>query len=191
MALRDILGRYEARDNAAGTDKACWHSYGPLYEQLLAPYRESARDVLEIGVYSGASVAAWADYFEDARVDGADIDLTRLKFGVDHPRIRYHLVDCTLPDAPERLGGKRYDVIVEDASHLPDHQVATADIFAPHIGPGGIYVLEDIAGQHAPRVRQGLEAVALKHGLQLEWHDLRHLNGVFDDIVAVLRRPAH
>lgn len=187
--LRAILQRYESYDHLSGTDKATVHSYGPLYEEIMLPFKDTATNVLEIGVLTGASVAAWADYFRDAHVDGADIDVSRIRFGADHPRIRYHEVDCTLPDAPQRLGGKHYDVIVEDASHIPDHQVATAGIFAPYIKPGGMYVLEDILGDHAPYVRRGLEAVASKHGMQLDWHDLRANKGCLNDIVAVLRRP--
>ena len=181
--LSVILNRYASYDSRSGTDKDTVHSYGPLYEELMRPFKHTATAVLEIGVLTGASVAAWADYFQGAHVDGADVDVSRIVFGADHPRIRYHEVDCTLPDAPHRLGGKLYDVIVEDASHFPEHQVATAGIFAPYIKPGGVYVLEDIRGDHAPYVRLGLEAVASQHGMRLEWHDLRFA------IVAVLRRP--
>ena len=42
--------------------------------------------------------------------------------------------------------GLEFDLIVEDGSHLPDHQVASLDAFAPFLKHTGVYVLEDIEG---------------------------------------------
>jgi hypothetical protein len=192
-------------DNAFGTDKDTTHSYGALYEALFAPRRESARAVLELGVYSGASALVWAEYFTRASVVGADITLSRLRFGADHPRIRFVQTDATVPAAiaatsaaaaelglaPAGLAAPAaYDVIVDDASHDPNHQVASAELFVPSLAPGGVYVIEDIAGDRADFVRSNLARIAERHGLAFAWHDLRDKKGRFDDIVAVIERPA-
>jgi predicted O-methyltransferase YrrM len=71
--FHDILQRYASAHCESGTDKTTSHSYGELYSELFAPIRTSAKRVLEIGVYSGASVAALADYFEGAEVEGIDL----------------------------------------------------------------------------------------------------------------------
>jgi predicted O-methyltransferase YrrM len=172
-----------SKDCLTGTDKTTTHAYGPLYDVLFAPYRETARRVLEIGVQTGASVLAFADYFANADIDGIDIDFKPLKYGIGHPRITYYLLDGTSPAAAKKLG-KQYDIIVEDASHLPEHQVVTLDLFAPSLSPGGVYVIEDIATE---AVKPRLAEVAARHGLVMEWHDTRHVKGQFDDIVAVFR----
>jgi predicted O-methyltransferase YrrM len=180
--MSDALGKYARRNGLlAGTDKTTTHAYGPLYDALFGPYRERARRVLEIGVHTGASVLAFADFFVNATIDGVDIDYRDLKFGINHPRIAYYLLDGTSPDTAAKLGGS-YDVIVEDASHRPDHQVASLDAFAPRLSPGGVYVIEDIGDVG---VRPRLEETAARHGLAMEWHDLRGVKGQFDDVVAV------
>jgi hypothetical protein len=64
-----VLARHASRHNADGTGKTTLarHAYGPLYSRLFEPYRDAAREVLEIGVCSGASVLAMAEFFREAR----------------------------------------------------------------------------------------------------------------------------
>lgn len=190
------LARYASHHNESGTDKNTSHAYGPLYSRLFAPLRDTARAVLEIGVYSGASALAMADFFGAAQVTGVDITLQNLRFGRFHPRISFRQLDGTLPDAPAvLLGGEPggfWDVVLDDASHRPEDQVASFRVWGPHVAPGGIYVIEDIDGAHADAVRAGLEGAASQLGgfEAVEWHDLRSVKGQFDDIVAVVRRRA-
>ena len=168
-----------------GTDKTTTHAYGDLYDTMFEPYRDTAKRVLEIGIWGGASIFAFAQFFEGAEIDGVDIDLSRILYGLDQPRIRYHVADGCSPDTARMLrevGNRRaFDLIVEDASHIPDHQVATLDAFAPSLAPGGLYVIEDIGDVS---VRPRLEEVAAKHGLAMTWHDLRGIKGQFDDVLA-------
>lgn len=202
--LTELLAARASVDNAHGTDKDTTHSYGPLYEALFAPRRDATRAVLELGVYSGASALVWAEYFPNARVVGADITLARVRFGADHPRVRFVQADATVPAAVAATsaaaaalglagaggGAPAYDLILDDASHDPAHQVASAELFAPLLAPGGLYVIEDIAGATAPLVSFQLARLAEAQGLAFAWHDLRDRKGRFDDIVAVLERPA-
>jgi predicted O-methyltransferase YrrM len=183
--LCDILACYEAQHNKHGTDKTTSHAYGPLYERLLERHRDTAKNVLEIGVYSGASCCAFADYFKGALVDGIDITLANvLEKHARHARTRYRRLDGTDPDTPRALGNL-YDVILDDASHAPDDQVRSLDLFAPYLRRGGTYIIEDISSHTAAETRRRLSEVGQKHGLRMEWHDLTHVKGQFDDIVAV------
>lgn len=179
-----ILKKYEGRTNYEGTDKNSLHSYGPVYDRIFEPIRESARTVLEIGVLSGASLVALEEYFPNATIHGIDINLSRLKHGINHPRINFAKMDGTAPDTPARFNAK-FDLIIEDASHLPDHQVKSLDIFADFLNPGGIYIIEDIDGAFEKDLRQRLKSVADRHGLSMEWMDLRSIKKRYDDILAV------
>jgi hypothetical protein len=185
--MQAAFKKYESVSNYEGTDKDTLHAYGPLYERLFAPIKDSCKDFLEIGVFSGASLAAFADFFEHAQLIGIDIDLSRLKFGKDHPRIAVHQMDGTQAASASQLG-RQFDVILDDGSHLPNHQVASLDVFAPYLKPDGMYVIEDINGAYVHDLKPRLESTAKKHGLTMEWYDLRQVKGRFDDIVAVFRR---
>jgi hypothetical protein len=45
------------------TDKNTVHSYLPLYQELLIRKKETARHVLEVGIFMGGSIQLWHDFF--------------------------------------------------------------------------------------------------------------------------------
>ena len=186
------LANISHEDNTYGTDKVTTHSYGDLYDAVCSAYSRSAPlDILELGTYSGAFLHALADFFPCARLAAVDIRLDRVTYA---PTGRMTLVehDATDPGLVGTLQSKgfdAFDIIIDDASHRPVDQVQTLRLCAPLLKPGGTYVIEDIEGAHAEHVRAAVDDVARALGLQLEWHDLRHVKGRFDDIIAVLRRP--
>lgn len=191
--FEDALRKYASDHNETGTDKTTSHAYGPLYSHLFDPMREvdAVDAVLEIGVYSGASAQAISEFFPDAAVVGVDVTLDRVKFGLDNPMITFVQGDGTDPALAKSLD-TQFDIIIEDASHRADDQVAAVHAFGPYLSPGGLFVIEDISGQQDLAVlRERLETAAKEHGLEtpIGWYDLRAVKGQFDDIVAVIRRP--
>lgn len=183
----EVLAKYAHWDCNFGTDKTITHAYGDLYDSLFEPMQKSARRVLEIGVYSGASVLSFAEFFEGATVDGIDISKESIKFGLDNPRITYHLLDGTKQSTRDQLTDK-YDVILEDASHEPYDQIETFRLFASSLAPGGVFIMEDVNGLHYELLVKEMGEIARSHGLEVEWHDLRSIKGRFDDIVGVFRK---
>jgi predicted O-methyltransferase YrrM len=191
-SLQASIAKYSSFWVKHGTDKDTMHSYGPLYERLLAPYRETATRVLEIGLYSGASLVVWAEYFKKATIDGVDIDASLWRFDLfplKDPRIRMHELDGTLLSAPAELvkrgAPEAFDVIIEDGSHSAQHQVSHLEAFASSIAPGGIYIIEDIMQENVLKLHKPLAELCAKHSLRCEWHDLRRNKHRPDDIVAV------
>lgn len=182
--FENILKRYESHFNLHGTDKNTVHSYAPVYDRIFAPIRESTKTVLEIGVLTGAALVALEDYFPNATIHGIDISFNYLSFGTDRSRIRLWNMDGTSPETPIRLD-TRFDLIIEDASHIPEHQVKSLDIFAPFLTPGGTYIIEDIEGAYEKALQPQLRSVADKHNLTMEWIDLRPVKQRNDDILAV------
>lgn len=185
--VMNFFNRYSAEENTDGTDKTTTHAYGDLYSKLFEPYRYSAKNMLEIGVYSGASVLAFAEYLENAQLDGIDITFDNIKFGKNHPRIKYHKVDGTTNEARKLFGNKKYDIILDDGSHMPEHQIASFKVFAPMLNKGGMYIIEDINENYVNQLKKELNIIAENNGLTMDWHDLRSIKGRFDDIVAVFR----
>jgi hypothetical protein len=198
-AFEEILDRYGSDHNNTGTDKNTNHPYGPLYGRLFAPIRERARRVLEVGVYSGASVVCLAEFFEGARVVGVDITLDRVAFGRDHPRVTLERADATSEaELHAAVGDGPYDLILDDASHLKSHQLSTFRLLAPSRlarTPGAMYVIEDIKVgtevgeiQEFQRFQRELSSEAARLGFYpIEWYDMRRESGLQDDVVAVIR----
>ena len=66
MSLEQIV------DNTR-TDKNTTHSHLPLYESLFKNKKETAQNILEIGIQNGGSIKLWRDYFTNATIYGLDI----------------------------------------------------------------------------------------------------------------------
>ena len=66
MSLEEI-------SNNSKTDKNTTHSYLPLYQKLLINKKETAKNVLEVGICNGGSIKLWNDFFTNATIYGLDI----------------------------------------------------------------------------------------------------------------------
>lgn len=126
---------------ACGTDKSSrGHGYTWCYEQELGHRRDATLRLLEIGVFDGASLRAWREYFPRATVHGIDIDpRCAVHEGVfigsqdDHAFLR---------EVAARAGP--FDVVVDDGSHAGRDVLASMLALWPHVRPGGCYVIEDL-----------------------------------------------
>lgn len=131
-----------------GTDKGpLEHNYTPYYHMLLGNRRDTATSILEIGVFKGASLLMWADYFPSAKIHGIDISLPpELK----HPRVLLHKINQSNKADIVKFAEKYapFDLIVDDGSHMSEHQVCCLEWLFPFLGNKGIYVIEDLETSH-------------------------------------------
>lgn len=134
----DALGR------RYGTDKASdGHNYLAAYEEFLFPYRDKAEIVMEIGVRDGPSVRVWQDYFPNARIVGVDIMEKCRVHAKD--RIVVEIGDQSNPKFLHSLISKyKADIIIDDGSHIWNHQINTFRTLFPHLKPGGLFICEDL-----------------------------------------------
>ena len=95
------------------------------------------------------------------------------------------VIQCVAPDFSEairsfRASGQTFDLIVDDGSHIEDHQVAAFHFLQEFVAPGGRYVIEDLQSDEIARRfhRSGWEIV-----------DLRSEKGRWDDIIAYKEFP--
>jgi hypothetical protein len=128
-----------------GTDKASrHHDYLNFYEQVFAPRRREPLTLLEIGVFNGASLRTWREYFPNARIVGADIEPLARRWRGDRIEIEY--MDQSNLEDLTRVAMKHgpFDIIIEDGSHLWEHQITSLKTLYPFLRPGGLYVVEDL-----------------------------------------------
>jgi hypothetical protein len=153
----------------AGTDKFHRHGYFRHYEAPLANIRRTVERprLLEIGVNDGNSMTAWQMYFETydliagfaggpAGTWAQDPLVTKIadkkyafasKDGTKEPVIIYSDADQTDEDYLDwfiKDSGGKFNVIVDDASHVPWHQLFTFAVLFPHVVEGGVYIFEDL-----------------------------------------------
>ena len=142
METRETLDEIGLRH---GTDKASkGHGYLAFYERVLGGLRDEPISLLEVGVYKGASIKMWADYFPNAKLYGADIKPDIEALSTDRYKIVradqnniLHLTELGTSYGP-------FDVVIDDGSHKWDHQMVTLRTMLPYVKKGGYFILEDL-----------------------------------------------
>lgn len=127
------------------TNKHDWHGYSETYERLMKGRRESAEAILEMGIDRGGSLRAFRDYFPNAIVIGFDINPETMVYNED--RIRSYVGNQRDRNAllnAARTVPTQFDLIVDDASHLPIDQYHALKVLWKFLKPGGFYVIEDL-----------------------------------------------
>lgn len=122
------------------TDKAFDHKFCDFYESLLD---KNCKIVWEIGIWEGASLNMWAEYYPDAEIVGFDIaDKRNLKLA---DNCKTMLLDQGNLDQLKSLAKCRgIDLIVDDGSHIIDHQILTFETLFSSLREKGKYIIEDL-----------------------------------------------
>jgi FkbM family methyltransferase len=125
------------------TDKILHHRFDRVYNRFLEPLRNSKIKLFEIGCgKEHASFNMWKDYFPIGEIFSMDIDEELVT-----ERGTVYRGDQTNKDDLDvmiKTIGK-CDVIIDDGSHIPRHQIDTFDyLFDRMLKNGGIYIIEDI-----------------------------------------------
>ena len=145
-SLEEIGTRY-------GTDKSSsCHGYLNFYDSVLKHLRDRSVTLLEIGVFNGASTKMWRDYFSNGQIVGLDID-ERCRH-IAEGRITIEIGDqsdvADLSSISAKYGP--FDIVIDDGSHIWDHQITALQYLYPFVKTGGFYILEDLHtsfGKHA------------------------------------------
>jgi hypothetical protein len=141
-----LRASFEAITDGPGVWK--WRHYLDAYDQWFARFRNQPVHVLEIGIYSGGSLKLWRDYFgPQATITGVDI-APECQTYADPPHTRVFI-----GDQGDRAFWSRVlsqieppDLVIDDGSHRPEHQIVTLECVLPHVTPGGLFVVEDAQG---------------------------------------------
>ena len=129
--------------DASKSDKINHHGYHRIYPWFLKHFKDGDIRLLEIGVHETESMRLWPAYFKKVFVHGLDID--EKKF--DGPNVKIHQVDQSSEDQLKEFArgiGEQFDIMIDDGSHVPSHQILTLETLWGLLAPGGVYIVEDI-----------------------------------------------
>ena len=123
------------------------NNYAHWYENWFSPIRETVTNILEIGVWEGASGKAFVDYFPNSQIIGFDImDTTRY----NTERIKNRILNQGSPKQLDNFVNEckskdlQFDIILDDGSHQVNHQQLTFGKLFSLVKPGGLYIIEDL-----------------------------------------------
>ena len=134
--------------NKYETDKGttCYgcHGFTEFYENHVNQFKGKNPKILEIGVENGCSLKMWNEYFEgDCEIYGLD---NNPKFKTkDNIHIIY--ADQSIKEDWDWIIqniGNNFDIIIDDGSHVPEHQALSLYIGTKLLKPNGIYIIEDL-----------------------------------------------
>lgn len=127
-----------------GTDKAIPHTYHRIYSALFKDLT-SVKDILEIGIYQGASLRAWSEIFPNSKIVGLDIDTT---YFVNDERIKSFWADQnskeSFKNVFDQLENPSYNLILDDGYHGWHETYNTFQVCLEKLKIGGWYIIEDI-----------------------------------------------
>jgi hypothetical protein len=127
------------------TDKASTgHDYLGFFDSFFAPLRDEPITLLEIGVFNGASLKTWEEYFSRGKIVGVDYLPSCKRF--ERGRVKIELADQANIDHLTRvaLAHGPFDIIIDDGSHQWDHQIAAVRTLFPFLEDHGLFVVEDL-----------------------------------------------
>ncbi len=139
------IGRYHGTDKAAASHSFNGKSFLEVYDSYVSVFRRRTANVLEIGVLNGASLRSWRDYGARWNLFGIDINPeAKLAIG---PRIAIEIGSQDDTAFLRSCFGreKRFDVVVDDGSHVNPFTIASFNtLFHERLNYGGIYIIEDL-----------------------------------------------
>ncbi len=126
-----------------------WTHYFETYQAIFDSRRNTPMRILEIGVFHGASLRLWKNYFQhtNTRVVGIDIDpacaIHDAPTSGIHVRIGSQADGAFLVKVIEEFGP--FDLIIDDGSHHSSHMIKSFNcLYANGLKDDGIYFVEDL-----------------------------------------------
>lgn len=132
-------------------DKSSSHSYHTVYEPYLDKFTSSF-NLLEIGIFKGASSRAFISCYDNIQYYGVDI-FDRKSVDIvsdlkDNHRFKFLKADSTsdicIKLVNDNWGDISFDIIIDDGSHLHNDIATTFANFYPMLEVGGTYFIEDM-----------------------------------------------
>jgi hypothetical protein len=138
-----------------GTDKEGDHSahgeghkFCNFYDHHLSSIRYDKLKIFEIGIFDGASLRMWEEYFPNSTIYGVDLlEYTTSKL-INEGRIKSFQLDAGNKELLLKFKKDHgpFDIVVDDGSHFTNHQWISWEVFSDD---SKIFIWEDL---HSSRI---------------------------------------
>jgi len=190
MSLSELV------DNSK-TDKNTIHSYLELYQKLLINKKESAKNVLEVGICYGGSIKLWHDFFTNATVYGLDIIPIYTEYILDEIKNKDRITLYTSTNAYDEYFVKNYfldknikfDFMLDDGPHSLESMKQFINLYSQVMTEDGILIIEDVQDWNWIEILSNEVPEELKQFIKV--YDLRENKNRYDDIVFTIDKSIH
>ena len=182
--------------NNIKTDKNTTHSYLDLYQQLLCSKKNTAENILEIGIGypsdNGGSIKMWYDYFVNANIYALDIQ--HINDIWDEIKNKDKIKLFTSIDAYDEINFKelfldkniKFDMMLDDGPHSLESMKQFIKLYSQIMTEDGILMIEDV--QSIDWIDELKSVVPENLKKYIQSYDLRANKGRYDDIVFVINK---
>jgi len=180
MSLEELV------DNSK-TDKNTFHSYLPLYQKLLISKKETAKNVLEVGIFRGGSIKLWSDFFVNATIYGLDIrNIDHIWDGIKNKEniILHTSIDAYNEDFFINTflnTNIKCDFILDDGPLTLESMKKFIKLYSQIMTDDGILIIEDVQSWDWIDILKNEVPEDLKQFIKV--YDLRENKNRYDDIV--------
>jgi hypothetical protein len=183
----------ELVDNSR-TDKNTIHSYLNLYQTLLFSKKETAKNVLEVGICNGGSIKLWYDFFTNATVHG--LDIININTVWDELKNKDRIILHTSTNAYNTEfftttflnSSMKFDFMLDDGPHTLESMKQFVEMYSHIMTEDGILIIEDVQHWNWIEILRGCVPEALKQYVKV--YDLRATKGRYDDIVFTIDKSS-
>jgi hypothetical protein len=176
------------------TDKNTTHSYLDLYQELLVNKKDTAKNVLEIGIgdspENGGSILLWHDFFTQANVYALDIrDMNHVWSGIkNNPRIHLYTSHNAYDEKLfySTFSTMKFDVILDDGPHTLESMRQCIRLYTQLLADDGILIIEDVQDMSWLNILRNEVPADLQQYVRT--YDLRKNKGRYDDIVFTINK---
>ena len=179
----------ELVDNSR-TDKNTVHAYLDLYQKLIEGKKNTAKNILEIGIGGGGSIQLWNDFFLNANIYSIDITPMNWVFEKLLPLDRVTLY-TGLDAYDEKIFNSyfykkniKFDMILDDGAHTLETMIIFIELYSKILNDDGILIIEDI--QHINYTQNLTDLVPSNLKKYIQVYDLR--KNFSDSIVFVINK---
>lgn len=187
--------------NECNTDKGFirdeGHGFSEFYNDIFNEFRERASkenrklNILEIGVQYGTSLKMFNEFFNhNCEIYGCDININQNKYSDSNVHV-YQLDANSKTDIDEfltKIGNIKFDIILEDASHISEHQIHTLLYLYKNVRYDGVYILEDLHVGVSKRTNSPLYYLIFNDKLNFMTDDENNeLKNIINDVTVYCR----
>lgn len=125
------------------------HPYTPIYDSLFSHLRDEKINIAEIGIEQNDSINIWRRYFPLAKIYGFEyndeyLEKARNQNLIDVQYEKFNIQDENSIHSTLQKVGVKYDIIVEDSTHLFEDQIRFIKNSIEYLKEDGILIIEDI-----------------------------------------------
>jgi hypothetical protein len=172
------------------TDKNTTHTYLDSYQRMLQHKKQTATNILEVGICAGGSIKLWHDYFTNAVIHGIDTMVKKDVWTqiIDKERIKLYLeTDAYNEEFFKKTflsRGQKFDMVLDDGPHTLISMVKFITLYSQLLKDDGILIVEDIQEYSWLDILTNATPEHLKPFIQI--YDLRENKKRYDDILFMI-----